>query len=248
MQQVDPGGGLAKGRPCSCSPSPCTEGLAAAMLCVRLPAKLRQPSSVCSCRRFCGETTPRRQSRTSVRCQHLSACLRLQDLSVVASGGPLPARRTPTRAHAGVPLCQTACRCLWLQLEETRQREDIQKAKQDRDAMLAGKATNIARIRCIAHAQATVRRHQAQERQEARAVQVSRVQASWDERASSAAHCARLQCCLHSHGSKTSLGSARAPGPGGTGSQGGRAALCAKLCRPVFGWAACSTLGSRSQP
>ena len=107
------------------------------------------------------------------------------------------------------------CLChLWLQLEETRQREDIQKAKQDRDAMLAGKAANIARIRRIAHAQAAVRRHQAQERQAARAVQVGCVKAPLDERASSAAHCACLQCCSHPLGLQLSSGSAQTPRPG----------------------------------
>ena len=104
----------------------------------------------------------------------------------------MPARRRLTRRST---VSNSHC-CLWLQLEETRQREDIQKAKQDRDAMLAGKAANIARIRRIAYAQAAVRRHQAQELQAAREAQVSRVKASLDERASPAAHCARLQCCM----------------------------------------------------
>ena len=125
---------------------------------------------------------------------------------------------------------------LWLQLDEARQRENILKAKQDRDAMLAGKAANIARIRRIAHAQAAVRRHQTQERQAARAAQVSRVKASPDGRASFAARCTRLQCCLPPFGLQQSLCSVQAPGSGRCWQPGRPGSLVCKavqacLCR-----------------
>lgn len=123
-----------------------------------------------------------RQSRTIVQ-HHLSACLKLQHACGCIRRW-LASRENAKQGSCRHSTVLSSLHYLWLQLEETRQREDIHKAKQDRDAMLAGKAANIARIRRIAHAQAAVRRHQAQERQAARAAQVSRVKASLDEQAS----------------------------------------------------------------